>query len=139
MHLAIDGYVGNQHNLADLEQIRCFLDNYPYSLEMTKICQPVVMHYEATDAVDSGVSGFVMIAESHISIHTFPLKGYINIDIFSCKPFDDRRVLRDVKEYFQLVRVKTWVLERGLEHIENGMASPTTLNPELKINGMSDG
>ena len=35
-----------------------------------------------------GISGFVMIAESHISVHTFPDQDYVFIDIFSCRPFD---------------------------------------------------
>ncbi|MEK6869195.1 MAG: S-adenosylmethionine decarboxylase, partial [Nanoarchaeota archaeon] len=29
-----------------------------------------------------------MIAESHISMHTFPEKDYVFIDVFSCKSFD---------------------------------------------------
>ena len=139
MHLAIDGYARTEHKLGDLERIRRFLDNYPRLLEMTKICQPVVMHYEATDTLNSGVSGFVMIAESHISIHTYPLKDFIHIDIFSCNPFDDCRVITDVKEYFQLVRVKTWVIERGLEHIESKMTLPISQSPEEKIYGISEG
>ena len=31
-----------------------------------------------------GVSGVVVIAESHISIHTWPEHGYAAVDIFSC-------------------------------------------------------
>jgi S-adenosylmethionine decarboxylase len=31
-----------------------------------------------------GVSGFVFLAESHISIHTWPEHGYAAIDIFTC-------------------------------------------------------
>ena len=31
-----------------------------------------------------GVSGVVVIAESHLSIHTWPEYGYAAIDIFTC-------------------------------------------------------
>ena len=31
-----------------------------------------------------GVSGVVLIAESHVSVHTWPEYGYAAIDIFSC-------------------------------------------------------
>ena len=31
-----------------------------------------------------GVSGIVVIAESHLSIHTWPEHGYVAIDIFTC-------------------------------------------------------
>ena len=31
-----------------------------------------------------GVSGFIMISESHLSIHTWPESGYVAIDVFTC-------------------------------------------------------
>jgi S-adenosylmethionine decarboxylase len=31
-----------------------------------------------------GVSGFVLLAESHISIHTWPEHGYAAVDIYTC-------------------------------------------------------
>ncbi len=31
-----------------------------------------------------GVSGVVVISESHLSIHTFPEQGYASIDVFTC-------------------------------------------------------
>lgn len=33
-----------------------------------------------------GVTAFVMIAESHLSIHTWPEHGYAAVDIFTCSP-----------------------------------------------------
>ena len=67
---------------------------------------------------DSGVTGFVIIAESHISIHTFPRKNYVNIDIFSCRPFDHDRALQDAKKLFDLNDTQSWLLERGLEWLD---------------------
>ncbi len=57
----------------------------------------------------------MIIAESHISIHTFPNREYVNVDIFSCKSFDHKRALEEVKQLFALAEVKTWLLDRGLE------------------------
>jgi S-adenosylmethionine decarboxylase len=34
-----------------------------------------------------GVSGVVIIAESHLSIHTWPEYGYAAVDIFTCGTF----------------------------------------------------
>lgn len=45
-----------------------------------------------------GVSGVVVLAESHISIHTWPEHGYAAVDIFmcgSCNPYDAVPVIRD--------------------------------------------
>ena len=44
-----------------------------------------------------GVSGVVVLAESHISIHTWPERDYAAIDIFmcgDCHPYDTVPVLR---------------------------------------------
>jgi S-adenosylmethionine decarboxylase len=119
MHLAVDGYGGDLEKMWDEEVVRSFLRDYPSVLGMTKLCDPQVLTYHAPKIEDSGISGFVIIAESHISIHTFPNRQYINVDVFSCKSFDNQRALQDVKEYFALRNVRTWVLDRGLEHLEN--------------------
>ena len=119
MHLLIDGYGGDSKKLWNVDLIRSFLSEYPASLGMTPLCEPQVLRYEAPKVEDSGVSGFVIIAESHISIHTFPNRDYVNIDVFSCRSFDDGRALQDVKDLFSLERVETWILDRGLEHLES--------------------
>ncbi|WP_152544553.1 adenosylmethionine decarboxylase [Actibacterium mucosum] len=45
-----------------------------------------------------GVTGVVLLAESHISIHTWPESGFAAIDIFMCgtaQPLKALQVLRD--------------------------------------------
>ena len=91
MHLVIDGYGGDVEKMWDQQLVRDFLDQFPSKLAMTPITEPQVLKYTGDNVEDAGVSGFVIIAESHISIHTFPYRQYVNIDIFSCKPFDDQR------------------------------------------------
>lgn len=115
MHLIIDGYGGDISKMWDQDLVRNFLIDYPSSLGMTRITEPQVLEYNGPNADDAGVSGFVIIAESHISIHTFPLRNYVNIDIFSCKSFDNYLALHDVKHLFSLSEAKTWLLDRGLE------------------------
>ena len=118
MHLVIDGYGGDSDKMWDADLVRGFLSNFPSTLGMTKLCEPLVLTYHAPKAEDSGVTGFVIIAESHISIHTFPHRRYVNIDVFSCKPFDNERALSHARDLFSLGKVKTWILERGLELLD---------------------
>jgi len=115
MHLIIDGYGGDVNKMWDQELVRNFLIDYPSTLGMTRITEPKVLEYHGPREKDAGVSGFVIIAESHISIHTFPLRNYVNIDIFSCKSFDNYLALDDARHLFSLSEVKTWLLDRGLE------------------------
>ena len=137
MHLVIDGYGGNIDKMWDEDLVRNFLYDYPESLDMTRITEPNVLRYEAPKSEDSGVSGFVIIAESHISIHTLPRKDYINIDIFSCQPFNHELALEDVKELFGLIEVKTWLLDRGLEWLDErqGFAESQQQRAALEAGG----
>ena len=125
MHVTIDGFGGDRDKLADEDLVRALLDRYPAEIGMTKIAPPYVCRYQAGKPEDSGVSGFVLIAESHISVHTFPERGYLWVDIFSCKGFEAERAIRSVKADFGLADVRTFVLPRGLEYPHNvGEALP---------------
>ena len=116
MHLIVDGYGATPEKLQDTDLVYRFLDEYPQAIGMTKIVPPQVYTYHGKTPEDWGVSGFVIIAESHISIHTFPDRQYVNIDIFSCKDFDATSSLSIVKRTFSLPEVKVWTLERGIDY-----------------------
>ena len=137
MHLVIDGYRGDKAKMWDVQRVRDFLMDYPATLGMTRISEPSVLAYNAPKAEDSGVSGFVIIAESHISVHTFPHRDYVNIDIFSCRPFDRHRALADVESLFELEESKTWLLDRGLEWLDesHGQAQTTEQREVLTTGG----
>lgn len=114
-HLMVDGYGSEQDKLTDINYIYDFLSNYPSEIEMTKIMPPYVFRYSGVRPEDWGISGFVLIAESHISIHTFPEKLYLSLDIFSCKEFNGQKAIEDVKRLFSLEKIEIRNLERGLE------------------------
>jgi len=66
--------------------------------QAAEACQATVldvrMHHFGPSA---GVSGMVLLAESHISIHTWPEHGYAAVDIFmcgGCNPYNAIPVLR---------------------------------------------
>jgi len=116
MHLIIDGFMANRKTLESEDLIYEILDNYPSRIAMTKVAPPQVFKYIGSKPEDWGISGFVLIAESHISIHTFPDRCYVNIDIFSCKDFDPEQAIRDLKDIFKFDKLETHLLNRGLEH-----------------------
>ena len=113
MHLIVDGYGNNPDLLQNEKFIYQLLDQYPAEIGMTKIASPYVLRYVGAKPEDWGVSWFVLIAESHISIHTFVEKRYVNIDIFSCKSFDASQVTKDLTHRLQLTKVRTHLLDRG--------------------------
>jgi S-adenosylmethionine decarboxylase len=115
MHLIVDGFGASREMLESEDMIFRFLDEYPSQINMTKVAPPQVFRYTGSKPDDWGVTGVVIIAESHISIHTFPERRYVNIDIFSCKDFDHQRAVSELKERFQFDDMKTLLLPRGLQ------------------------
>jgi len=72
-HLTLDLSECNPERLSDLSYIYDLLDELPDVIDMHKITAPYVFVYKPKgNPTEWGISGFVIIAESHISIHTFP-------------------------------------------------------------------
>ena len=132
MHLIIDGYGSNSDILQNEEFIYRLLDQYPAEIGMTKIAPPYVIRYVGAKPEEWGISGFVLIAESHISIHTFVEQCHVNIDVFSCKSFDADHVITDLSNRLQLTEVKTYLVDREMAspgHLDE-MSEIPLLNPQ---------
>ena len=64
-----------------------------------------------------GVSGVVVIEESHLAIHTWPEYGYAAVDVFTCgETIDPWIAVEYLKEQFQADEVTTVELKRGEIH-----------------------
>jgi len=117
VHLTLDGYQGDASKLNDFKLVYKVLDELPTKLGMHKLMPPYVVTAPGNDKKDpGGISGFVMIAESHISIHTFPGKKFVSIDVYTCQ---DRlaatRIINYFKDVFELQDVETNVVKRGMK------------------------
>jgi S-adenosylmethionine decarboxylase len=135
-HLIVDGYGCDQNHLQDIGLIYNFLDECPERIKMTKIMPPYVFRYEGIKPEDWGISGFVLIAESHISIHTFPEKNYLSLDVFSCKKFNVDDTISYLKKTFLVERYEHGLMNRGADfprHIR--LAKEVVASDRLKIIG----
>jgi S-adenosylmethionine decarboxylase len=63
---------------------------------------------------NGGVSGVLVLAESHVSIHTWPERDYAALDIFVCGDCDPYRALAALKKGFLPERVQLAEHKRGL-------------------------
>jgi S-adenosylmethionine decarboxylase len=111
-HLVIDAFVDDATKIGQVEPIFNLLNDLPEQIEMTKITQPYVFRYSGVVPEDWGVTGMVIIAESHISIHTFPEHNRFHMDVFSCKPFDYERTLAIIEEKLGVTRRAADVIRR---------------------------
>jgi len=103
----------DQERINDLDFIFNFLNTLPDKIGMAKITQPYVFPYVGLVPEDKGITGFVVIAESHLSIHTFVEKYYAFVDLFSCKPFNTDMARDLIIEAFISKKPKVYMIERG--------------------------
>lgn len=61
-----------------------------------------------------GVTGVVLLAESHITIHTWPECGFAAVDIFMCGRAEPRRALEVINETLQPASCDVKIVGRGM-------------------------
>jgi S-adenosylmethionine decarboxylase len=61
-----------------------------------------------------GVSGSVVISESHLSIHTWPENGYVAVDIYTCGGLDPRPGFEVLGQTLQAGSFRVQEILRGL-------------------------
>ena len=85
------------HNVCELNRVLKKLENE--GLTDSKTAKSIAKDLELRKKESYGYSSFVMIAESHITIHTFPELGYFSFDCYSCKDFDEIAVLNTIRDF----------------------------------------
>ncbi len=118
-HLTLDMWGCSRDKIFDLRFIYSILNEVPELIGMHKISHPQVFFQEPRKdgGFDKGgVSGFVLIAESHISVHTFPdNSGHAFVDIFSCKPFAADEAVEYFVKKFEAAKFAKKMFDRGKE------------------------
>jgi S-adenosylmethionine decarboxylase len=122
-HLMIDGYEGDASRLNDESLVMQSLVELPQKLGMRILGKPVVYLAPENDAKDpGGWSGFAVIMESHISVHTFPKRRFVSIDVYTCRNGLD---IEKVKEFFikifGLEDIETNFVKRGMKYPVNDL------------------
>ena len=125
LHVTIDASGCNKRKLASVTVVYDILNKLPDRIGMTKMTLPYVVKWMDKFANGTeGVSGFVMIAESHLSIHTFPDQDYVFMDIFSCRGFDAEMAVKYLTSAFEATKIEKHILKRGVDFPDKVILSP---------------
>lgn len=123
--------------LADEAKVRDFLNYTVEFLGMKKLCEPVVVKHEPAKKQERGITGFVIIAESHVSIHTYPEKSLMFVDIFSCKEFDTEKAASVLEKFFSPEKIEKSTSFRGSYNPEIG-SRPETIKGVTNAESIAD-
>jgi S-adenosylmethionine decarboxylase len=117
-HITIDGYHGSYKRLDDKQAVLSCLNELCSTMKMHPLDKPRVYHAPDNHMKDpGGWSAFVVIAESHISIHTFPRRRFLSADVYTCQNGIDADFLtRFFKRKFLLKDVETHFVKRGTRY-----------------------
>lgn len=106
-HLIID--LWEAEGLDDRDRIETAL------IDAVKAAGATLLHIHLHTFTDGGgISGVAVLAESHISVHTWPEKGYAAFDVFMCGEAEPRKALSVFKEAFNPGRLVIGEHKRGV-------------------------
>jgi S-adenosylmethionine decarboxylase len=90
-------------------------------LEATKKAKASIISHNFHKFSPHGVSGTIVIAESHIAIHTWPEYNYAAVDIFTCGETIDPWIIQEyVKDRFNSKSISSMELKRGMFKVPEG-------------------
>ena len=129
-HLLVDAMVKRIDPLLDLASGTACLTAIAERIGMTIIHPPTGVefpHESVSSALrlspetdlaftqTSGYSAFVILAESHVSLHTFPEANFITFDCYSCVGFDHEKALQVLDTTFDLTEPNVQVVDRRFQ------------------------
>jgi S-adenosylmethionine decarboxylase len=82
--------------------------------EAAKTANMTVLAEEAYKFEPQGFTGLLLLAESHISIHTYPERGYAAVDVYTCGKGVTEKAIDYLKKVLAPTKTKEVVLRRGV-------------------------
>jgi S-adenosylmethionine decarboxylase len=117
-HLTLDLYECEKQKLSDMHICYDLLEKIPKKLNMHALIPPYIIEAQSNEnnggKDPGGFTGFIIIAESHISLHTFVLRGFASIDVYSCKPFEKQTAIDHFYNELKPKNSEIHFIDRGL-------------------------
>lgn len=116
----LDLYGCDIRSLGDFEVCYKFLDELPQKIGMEVLTPPYLVIADSNESAGGkdpgGLTGYTIIAESHISIHTFVKRKFVSLDVYSCKDFDVELVEKYIHQIFKPADVEKNLVQRGTKY-----------------------
>jgi S-adenosylmethionine decarboxylase len=115
-HLLVELHECTPELLNDLETVRALMREGATAAGATVVGEAFHTY------VPHGVTGVLVIEESHFSVHTWPEAGYAALDFYTCGALDPERAARVVAVGLGAQSVALLEVERGLARADGALA-----------------
>ncbi|VBB08488.1 s-adenosylmethionine decarboxylase [Lucifera butyrica] len=121
-HLTVDMYGCSFANLDNLEFIKNAMLTAVSEANMT------LLNFSYHKFEPQGLTALALLAESHMSIHTYPELGYAAVDVFTCGDHSrPDRAVSILKGFLKPEKTKTTNIKRG------DFGSESDMKPKVRI------
>lgn len=119
-HVAIDTWGVNFDLLNSAEKLQ------HYMIQAAEACGATVLSVQAKQFEPQGATVLVLLSESHLSIHTYPEKGFAALDCYTCgEQVDPEIAIQYMVDILKPSQTHSKKLVRGTGSIE-------VVNPQFK-------
>lgn len=91
----------NREKLESRQVVQEILEMLPKFIGVSPIFPPTVLEYKGKKKEDWGYSGIALFRPGQLSIHTYPERGFVWVDILSSQPFDRKEAIAKLAEAFE--------------------------------------
>jgi S-adenosylmethionine decarboxylase len=99
-------------SLGSLDALRTLFDRMIAELKLRPVCEPVWHVFPAP----GGITGVCLLAESHLTVHTFPEHGALCLNLFCCTPRPEWEFAARLRELVGAGQVEVRRVERTYTH-----------------------
>ena len=122
-HLLADFWVDDAEPLRRAETWRALLP------DACRAAGATVLGAQFHQFEPDGVTGVVLLAESHASVHTWPEAGLVTLDVFTCGALDAAAVVDAVRQRLGPARERVTAVARGGAAQPDGASSVSNPRP----------
>ena len=115
-HFMLDCYQCSPEQLDNIDACYQFLEELVVITRATKQTQPYVFRTPNGFPGKEGLSGWVPLVESGISIHTLTKCCFVSIDVYSCKRFSKQEILDYTQQFFAPQEIEQQFILRGQKY-----------------------
>ncbi|MGB9680999.1 MAG: S-adenosylmethionine decarboxylase [Minisyncoccia bacterium] len=129
-HLVIDVLTKKPDKLSDKKFTRKFFKIIIKEIEMKAVLPIILYQFPSLIKIKrnikgrkgkkgkGGITAFCILEESHISCHSWPEENYIAYDIYSCRNFDEKKVINLLYKYLPIENLTFKVIMRSVQKLK---------------------